>query len=70
MLDISSRVVSLIRTAKVAASDKQKPIAEVNATAALCQTLQDFVEINGAVPWELTFQVLNQDDNGPTAQFE
>ncbi|KAK3166719.1 hypothetical protein OEA41_009844 [Lepraria neglecta] len=58
MLDIRSHVVSLIRTAKFAASDRQKPIAE------------DSVEINSAEPWELTFQVLNQDDTGPRAQFE
>lgn len=67
MLDISPRNVSFNSTTKGAASDRQKLIAEIKATFALCQTLQNSMEINGAEPWALTFQVLNQDDTGPTA---
>ena len=67
---ISTTVVSLIKLAKDASSDRQKLLAEINATTALCQTLNDYVEINGIESWAETFKTLNQTDNGPLSQFK
>ena len=70
ILDVSSRVVNLIRAAKGATNDRQKLIAEINNATALCQTLKDYVEISGAESWAVTFKVLDQNGHGPLAQFE
>ncbi len=70
ILQISTTVVSLIKSAKDASSDRQKVLAEINATTALCQTLNDYVEINGIESWAETFRTLNQTENGPLSQFK
>ena len=70
VVQISTTVVSLIKSAKDASSDRQKVLAEINATTALCQTLNDYVEINGIEPWADTFKTLNQTENGPLPQFK
>ena len=70
IVQISTTVVSLIKSAKDASSDRQKVLAEINATTALCQTLNDYVEISGIESWADTFKTLNQTDNGPLSQFK
>ena len=70
IVQLSTTVVSLIKSAKDASSDRQKVLAEINATTALCQTLNDYVEINGIESWANTFKTLNQTDNGPLSQFK
>ena len=70
IVQISTTVVSLIKSAKDASSDRQKILAEINATTALCQTLNDYVEINGTESWAETIRTLNQTENGPLAQFK
>ena len=65
VLQISSVVVELIKTAKDASSDRQQLLAEINATTALCQTLKDFVEIGGSEQWVATFTTLHQGSDGP-----
>ena len=70
IVQISTAVVSLIKSAKDASSDRQKVLAEINATTALCQTLNDYVEINGIESWADTFRTLNRTDNGPLSQFK
>ena len=70
IVQISTTVVSLIKSAKDASSDRQKVLAEINATTALCQTLSDYVEINGTESWVETFKTLNQTENGPLSQFK
>ena len=70
IVQISTAVVSLIKSAKDASSDRQKLLAEINATTALCQTLNDYVEINGIESWADTFRTLNRTDNGPLSQFK
>ena len=70
IVQISTAVVSLIKSAKDASGDRQKVLAEINATTALCQTLSDYVEISGIESWADTFKTLNQTDNGPLSQFK
>ena len=70
IVQLSTTVVSLIKSAKDASSDRQKVLAEINATTGLCQTLNDYVEINGIGSWADTFKTLNQTDNGPLSQFK
>ncbi len=70
IVQISTTVVSFIKLAKDASSDRQKVLAEINATTALCQTLNDYVEINGIESWADTFKTLNQTENGPLSQFK
>ena len=70
IVQISATVVSLIKSAKDASSDRQKVLAEINATTALCQTLNDYVEINGTESWAETIKTLNQTENGPLSQFK
>ena len=70
IVQISTTVVSLIKSAKDASGDRQKILAEINATTALCQTLNDYVEINGTECWAETFKTLNQTENGPLSQFK
>ena len=70
IVQISTTVVTLIKSAKDASSDRQKVLAEINATTALCQTLNDYVEINGTESWAETFKILYQTENGPLLQFK
>ena len=70
IVQISTKVVSLIKSAKDASSDRQKVLAEINATTAICQTLNDYVEINGTESWAETLKTLNQTENGPLSQFK
>ena len=70
IVQISTTVVSLIKSAKDASGDRQKILAEINATTALCQTLNDYAEINGTECWAETFKTLNQTENGPLSQFK
>lgn len=70
IVQISTTVVNLIKSAKDASSDRQKILAEINTTTALCQTLSDYVEINGTECWAETFKTLNQTENGPLSQFK
>jgi len=69
ILQISSTVVNLIKTVKDASTDRQKLLAEIHATTALCQTLKDYAEMD-AVPWTKTFQILCSSNNGPIEQFQ
>jgi len=69
ILEISSTVVDLVKTVKDASTDRQKLLAEIHATTALCQTLKDYAEMD-AVPWTKTFQILCSSNNGPIEQFQ
>lgn len=68
VIQISSAVVDLIKTVKDKTSDRQKLLAEIHATTAVCRALHDSAEID-AVPWMKTFQVLCEGGNGPLNQF-
>lgn len=68
ILQISSMVVKLVKGAKGAASERQMLLVEINATTALCQTLCDYIEIEGK-PWTETLEILNQTDDAPLQQF-
>jgi len=70
IIQISGTVVNLIKTAKDASSDRQKLLAEINATTALCQTLNDYVHINGIEAWAGTLMTLQRDSTGPVEQFK
>lgn len=70
ILQISSMVVRLIKTAKESFSERQKLLAEINATTALCQTLNDYVDMNGLEEWMPTLAILGRDGDGPVAQFQ
>jgi hypothetical protein len=70
ILQISGTVVNLIKSAKDASSDRQKLLAEINATTALCQTLNDYVHINGIEAWTSTLMTLQGDSTGPVEQFK
>lgn len=69
MLQISQTVVNLIKAATDASSDRQKLLAEINATSALCQTLVDYAEID-ATPWTTTIHLLCEARNGPVEQLQ
>ena len=69
VLQISSTVVSLIKSVKGATHDRQRLLAEINATAALLGTLKDYAEID-AVSWTKTFHTLCESNNGPIQRFE
>lgn len=68
VIQISATVVTMIKCFKYATSDQQKLLAEIRATTALCQTLQDHAELD-AEPWMKTFYVLCESSNGPLEQF-
>ena len=68
ILQTSSTISSLIKTVKGASEDRQKLLGEINAAAALCQTLLDYAEIDPR-PWTQTFQLLCVSRNGPIEQF-
>ena len=70
IVQISTTVVGLIKSAKDASSDRQKVLAEINATTALCQTLNGYVEIDGTKSWAETFKTLGQTENGALPQFK
>jgi len=69
VIQISATVVTLIKSVKDATSDRQKLLAEIRATIALCQILQDHAELD-AEPWMKTFQVLYEGSNGPLNQLQ
>lgn len=69
VIQISSTVITLIKTVKEATNARQKLLAEIHATTALCRILQDYAELD-AEPWRKTFQVLCEGSNGPLNQFQ
>ena len=69
ILQISSMVIKLIKAAKGASHDRQHLLMEINATAALCQTLRDYAEMN-AESWVQTLQTLSQSGVSPLEQFK
>ena len=46
ILDISKTVVSIIKSAKDSSSDRQKLLADINSTTAVCQTLKDYADMD------------------------
>lgn len=69
LIQSSFKVAGYIKSVKGSSSDRQRLLSEINSTVALCQTLQDFVEMNGEKDWASTLKLLN-DDNGPIAQLQ
>lgn len=69
LIQSSVQVAGYIKSVKGSSSDRQKLLSEINSTVALCQTLQDFVEMNGEKDWASTLKLLNN-DNGPIAQLQ
>ena len=68
ILQISSMVISLIKSAKGAPTERQRLLIEINATTALCQTLRDYAEID-AESWHSTLDPLSQSDVSLLEQF-
>lgn len=68
IVQLSQLVVGYIKAAKGAESDRQSLLAQVNATATLCQTLMDSAEID-AKPWMKTLQSISEEDVGPLISF-
>ena len=64
ILQIASEIVKLIKAAKEANNNRQRLLAEIKATTAVCLTLKDYADID-ATPWTTTFQSLCQIDGGP-----
>ena len=69
LIQTSVKVVGYIKSVRGSSSDRQRLLSEINSTVALCQTLQDFVEMNGEKDWASTLKLLNTDD-GPIAQLQ
>ena len=69
VIQISSTVVTLIKSAKGATSDQQELIAEINAATDLCHVLRTFAETDAARRMK-TFEILYESKNGPIFQFE
>ena len=69
LIQSSFKVAGYIKSVKGSSSDRQRLLSEINSTVALCQTLQDFVEMNGEKDWVSTLKLLNN-DNGPIAQLQ
>ena len=67
-MQVSSAVVQLIKAVKDASSDRHRLLAEINNTAAVCQTLVDYAEMN-LEPWVRTLQTICRKDDGPVTQF-
>ena len=64
ILQVSSVVVDLVKTVKGASSDRQKLLAEINATTGFCQILKGYAELD-ADAWMKTFQTLCASGEGP-----
>ena len=69
LIQSSVKVSGYIKGVKGSSGDRQRLLSEINSTVALCQTLKDFVEMNGEKDWASTLKLLNN-DNGPIAQLQ
>ena len=69
VIQISQVVVGYIKAVKGANVERQRLLAEINGTAALCQTLQDTAEID-VEQWIQTLRVLSREETGPLCQFK
>lgn len=69
LIETSVKVGGYIKGVRGSSSDRQRLLSEINSTVALCQTLRDFVEINGEKDWASTLKLLNN-DNGPIARLQ
>ena len=71
VVQLGSQVATYIKAAKNATSDRLKLLSEVNATATLCQTLEDFVETDASEDseqWKTTLETLDV-PGGPIEKF-
>lgn len=69
LVQSSVKVAGYIKGVRGSSSDRQRLLSEINSTVASCQTLQDFVEMNGEKEWASTLKMLNN-ANGPIAQLQ
>ena len=68
ILQIIPPVLRLVKAVKGASGDRQRLLGEINATAALCQTLVDCADID-VTKWTETLRILSTNENGPIEQF-
>ena len=69
VVQISQVVVSYIKAAKGANSERQSLLVQINTTTALCQTLIDSAEIDSS-HWLNTLQSISQEEIGPLDNFK
>ena len=55
----SFKVAAYIKACKEGFTERQRVLSEINSLAALCQTLRDFVEIEGREGWTKTLELLD-----------
>lgn len=62
VIQIGSLIINFIKTAKESTADRQKLLCEIRSTVAVCQSLQDSVEMGDEVEWKATLNLLHGPD--------
>ncbi|KAK4694873.1 hypothetical protein P7C71_g2783, partial [Lecanoromycetidae sp. Uapishka_2] len=67
IVQVGSQIIGFIKTAKESTRDRQKLLCEVRSSVAVCQSLQDSIEMGDAAEWRATLNLLDGSDS-PIAQ--